>query len=166
MKDNLSQPPEEVLLLLREQSTLSLATAYRSGAPHVAPLFYIPDERMHLYWFSKPDTRHCRDLAHQPAAAVTVFFPTRHWREIRGVQMRGTVSLVRDPARRAAIATAYSERFRLGHEFDAILSRHRLYEFRPSWVRYLSNEAEFGFKVEFRFPKRTRSTFAKPSRPG
>jgi len=156
VKDNPSQPPEAVLRMLREQSTLSLATASRAGTPHVAPVFYIVDDELRLYWFSEPKSRHSRDLAASPAAAASVFVPTDHWREICGIQLRGTASVVREPARRAAVAAVYTERFALGPEFDALLARHRLYEFRPAWIRYLYNGVEFGYKVEFRFPRRRK----------
>jgi len=145
---------DAVARLLRAQSTLSLSTSSPEGRPHIAPVFFLADNDLCLYWFSAPNSRHSRDLARNAAAAVAVFAPTENWREIRGVQMRGRAAVVRDAARRSAIVEHYSIRFALGTEFDALLAKHRLYEFRPVWIRYLDNTVHFGYKAEFRLSGR------------
>jgi uncharacterized protein YhbP (UPF0306 family) len=141
-----------VARLLQQQSILALATTLADGTPHIAPLFYLAGDALQLYWFSSAASRHSRNLKRNPAAAVTVYWPTQQWREIRGVQMRGAVIVVSDPARRSAIAAAYSARFQLGTAFKAVQARSRLYEFRPSWIRYLDNSIRFGYKFEFSPP--------------
>jgi len=152
------KPRELLARLLQSQSTLALATTAADGAPHVAPVFYLAgrpgNDALRLYWYSSARSRHSRNLQLNPAAAVTVYAPTQQWREIRGVQMRGTASVVTDPARRISFAEAYSARFRLGVEFRAVQARSRLYEFRPSWIRYLDNSIHFGYKIEFRLTAR------------
>lgn len=148
------KPREMLARLLQAQGTLALATTDAAGAPHVAPVFYLAgrpgNDALRLYWYSSARSRHSRNLRLNPAAAVTVYAPTDQWREIRGVQMRGTVAVVCEPARREAIAAAYSVRFQLGETFNALQARSRLYEFRPSWIRYLDNSIRFGYKIEFR----------------
>ena len=143
-----------VVRLLQAQSTLALATTAADGTPHVAPVFYLAgqlgDDALRLYWYSSARSRHSRNLRLNPAAAVTVYAPTEQWRAIRGVQMRGKVAVVRDPARRSFIAEAYGARFHLETGFRAVQARNRLYEFRPSWIRYLDNSIRFGYKFEFR----------------
>ena len=66
------------------------------------------------------------------AAAVAVYRSTSQRREIRGVQMRGGVSVVTDPDERRAAAKAYAARFHLGKLFAGALRRSRLYRFRPT----------------------------------
>jgi uncharacterized protein YhbP (UPF0306 family) len=141
-----------VTRLLQQQNTLALATTSADGTPHITPLFYLAGDALRLFWFSSDASRHSRNLKRNPAAAVTVYRPTEQWREIRGVQMRGTVTVVRDPARRSAMAAAYSARFQLGTAFKAVQARSRLYEFQPSWIRYLDNSIRFGYKFEFSPP--------------
>lgn len=141
-----------VARLLQEQSTLALATASADGTPQIAPVFYLAGDALRLYWFSSAASRHSRNLKRNPAAAVTVCRPAQQWREIRGVQMRGSVSVVRDPARRSAIAAAYCARFQLGTAFRAVQARSRLYEFQPAWIRYLDNSIRFGYQFEFSPP--------------
>ncbi len=138
---------ETIAELLRSQNTLALAASAAGGAPRVAPLFYLPGDGLRLYWFSSAASEHARILKGNPAAAVTVFRPAQSWREIRGVQMRGTVSAITGPGR-LPIARAYAERFHLGSFFQAAISRSRLYVFEPSWVRYIDNSRRFGYRFE------------------
>lgn len=139
---------KRVARLLASQTTLALATTNADGTPHVTPLFYFPGDDLALYWFSSTNSRHSRNLKRQPEAAVTVYLPVVKWRGIRGVQMRGAAGVLTDPERRMHIAAAYAARFQLGPALRSVLSRSRLYEFRPAWVRYLDNSVRFGYRFE------------------
>uniref|UniRef100_Q025J3 Pyridoxamine 5'-phosphate oxidase-related, FMN-binding n=1 Tax=Solibacter usitatus (strain Ellin6076) TaxID=234267 RepID=Q025J3_SOLUE len=131
--------------LLKSESTLTLATCDRDGGPHAAPLFYLP-EGGRLYWFSSARSLHSRNLRRDPRASVTVYAATADWRNVRGVQMRGAARAVADRELRRTIAAAYTERFRLGKLFQAVMSRSRLYCFEPCSIRYIDNTRGFGFK--------------------
>ena len=139
---------ELVTALLENQNTLALATSHADGSPRLAPLFYLPGEDLRLYWFSSPSSEHARNLQRDRSAAVSIFRPTGQWKQICGVQMRGIVTVVTDRARRKAISQAYTDRFQLGALFHTALSRSRLYEFQPSWLRYIDNSGRFGDKFE------------------
>ena len=139
---------ELVATLLNSETTLTVATATREGSASVAPLFYLPQEGMRLYWFSSALSEHGRNLRENPRAAVSVYHSTAEWEKIRGVQMRGAVSAVSDRALRRTIAKAYTERFQLGKLFEARMSRSTLYCFQPEWVRYIDNSRRFGFRFE------------------
>ena len=143
---------ELVAALLKSQSSVALATSDADGSPRLAPLFYLPGEGLRLYWFSSATSRHARNLKRDPSAAVAVYRPTDEWKQICGVQMRGSVAVVKQRARRKQISAAYAERFRLGPLFEATMSRARLYEFRPRWIRYLDNSRRFGYKFEMTLP--------------
>ena len=124
-----------VASLLKGESTLALATTADDGAPRVAPLFYICDDQLRLYWFSSPSSEHSLNVARNNDAAVTVYRSTDHWKEIWGVQMRGTVAVVSDRERRASVEREYIERFNLGTLFDAQIAGSALYVFEPTWLR-------------------------------
>jgi uncharacterized protein YhbP (UPF0306 family) len=134
--------------LLRSQNTLALATSGADGSPRLAPLFYFPGEDLRLYWFSSSSSEHARNLKRDSSAAVSIFRPTDQWKQICGVQMRGIVTVVTDRARRKAISQAYTDRFQLGTLFQTAMFRNRLYEFQPSWLRYIDNSGRFGDKFE------------------
>lgn len=142
---------ETIAALLREQSTLALATSDEQGQPCVAPLFYIADETLTIYWLSSPASLHSQNLKRVPSAAATIYRPTESWKEIRGVQLRGRVTVIADPARRRALIKAYSERFQLGAIFKAAISRCSLYALRPVFFRYIDNSKVFGHKFEIAF---------------
>jgi uncharacterized protein YhbP (UPF0306 family) len=93
---------ETIASLLREESTLALATTDEQGRPCVTPLFYIADEELTLFWFSSRASLHSRNLKRAPMAAAAIYRHTENWKEIRGVQLRGPVTVIADqksPAR-------------------------------------------------------------------
>jgi uncharacterized protein len=138
--------------LIQSANTLALATCAEDGSPRIAPLFYIADAELRLYWFSDSRSEHSRSLKRDPRAAVTVFHQTSRWQEIRGLQMRGAVSAVRDRALRKSIAEQFSRRFALGPAFRPVLARSTLYCFEPEWIRLVDNTRRFGYKSEWRRP--------------
>jgi uncharacterized protein YhbP (UPF0306 family) len=92
-----------VAALLRSENTLALATMNERGEPSVAPLFYLVDEKLSLYWFSSPRSLHSRNLKSAPRASAAVFRHAENWKGIRGVQMRGAVTVIAEKVRRAAV---------------------------------------------------------------
>lgn len=52
---------------------MALGTADRSGAPWVSPVWYAPLSYREYVWVSRPGTRHSRNLAERPLAAITIF---------------------------------------------------------------------------------------------
>jgi uncharacterized protein YhbP (UPF0306 family) len=138
---------ELIANLLAAQTTLSLATVTSDGLPRVTPLFYLPQE-LRLYWFSSPSSGHSCNLAAQPDCAVTVYAPATSWKEIRGVQMRGVASRVKDPESCDKMTAQYTTRFQLSRLFQPLIAKSALYCFEPHWLRYLDNSRRFGYKFE------------------
>jgi uncharacterized protein YhbP (UPF0306 family) len=143
---------EQVAALLREQTTFSLATTGEDGEPCVAPLFYMVGEELSLYWLSSPSSRHSRNLLKTPRAAAAVYGSAASWQEIRGVQMRGAVSIITEPMRRAALVKAYCKRFQLGTIFRLAIRQSALYLFQPDFFRIIDNARGFGSNVELARP--------------
>jgi uncharacterized protein YhbP (UPF0306 family) len=134
--------------LLREENTLALATVDEQGEVSVAPLFYLVDEDLCLFWLSSPSCLHSKNLKKMPRAAATVYRHTENWNEIRGVQMRGLVTVITDRRRRRLLIKNYSSRFKLGTLFISAISRCNLYEFRPDFFRLIDNSKGVGRKFE------------------
>jgi uncharacterized protein YhbP (UPF0306 family) len=139
---------ELVAALLGEETTLSLATTGEDGQACVAPLFYVVDKELTLYWFSSESSLHSQNLARTPRAAATVYRSVESWREIRGVQVHGTVNKVTEPERRNAIIKIYCERFMLGRVPRLALRCRTLYCLQPEFFRYIDNARGFGYKFE------------------
>jgi uncharacterized protein YhbP (UPF0306 family) len=87
---------QRVVDFLESETTLALATADKHGSVYVTPLFYLPREGARLFWFSSATSRHSRNLRENPRVAGTVYSPTGDWKQIRGLQMRGSASHVSD----------------------------------------------------------------------
>jgi hypothetical protein len=143
---------EIIAAFLSEQTTLSLATTGEDGEASVAPLFYFIDKELLLYWLSSESSLHSLSLKRTPRAAATVYSKAESWREIRGVQMRGSVSEVTDPKRRAALLKAYCERFKLGTVFRLAIRQSVLYALQPEFFRYIDNTSGFGSRFELTRP--------------
>ena len=139
---------ETIAELLRGESTFALATVDEQGQPSVAPLFYIVDGDLNLYWLSSAASIHSRNLAKNPTASATVYRHTEIWKEICGVQMQGRVEVISDPERRSALVKVYCERFGLGRVLQLAIGRSTLYQFQPQWFRYIDNSKRFGYKFE------------------
>jgi uncharacterized protein YhbP (UPF0306 family) len=143
---------ELVARLLRQQTTLSLATTGEDGAACATPLFYLADEELSLYWLSSEGSQHSQNLKRRPTAAAAVYGSAASWREIRGVQMRGAARIVADPERRRTLVKAYCERFKLGMLFRPAIRRSALYMFQPEFFRYIDNGRGLGAKFELTRP--------------
>jgi len=139
---------ELVAALLREETTLSLATTGENGQASVAPLFYIAGDDLSLCWLSSESSLHSLNLTKQPRVAATVYRHAASWREICGVQMRGSASKVTEPERRRVLIAAYCERFKLGRVLRLAARQSALYVFEPEFFRYIDNARGFGHKFE------------------
>jgi uncharacterized protein YhbP (UPF0306 family) len=137
-----------VAALLDSETTLSLATTGEDGEPSVAPLFYLPGKDLSLYWLSSEGSLHSLNLERSRCASATVYRNAVRWREIRGVQMRGSASKVTEPERRATLIEAYCERFKLGRVIRLAVRQSAVYVFKPEFFRYIDNARGFGHKFE------------------
>jgi uncharacterized protein YhbP (UPF0306 family) len=138
--------------LLRGQSTLVLSTVNSDGTPYATPLFYLLGDELELYWFSSASSQHSQNLSHGGAVSAAVYVATERWREICGVQVKGTAEKITDRKVRREITRRYCERFHLGQVFRLAFARSSLYVFRPSWLRYIDNSKRFGFRSEVSLP--------------
>ena len=146
--NNRANELELIAALLREESTLALATTDGQGEACVAPLFYIADEQLSLYWLSSEASLHSQNLNRSPKATAAVYRHADHWKDIRGVQMGGLVTTIKEQERRSMLLKVYCERFQLGAIFALVVSQSTLYMLRPSYFRYIDNSRAFAQKFE------------------
>ncbi len=133
---------------LESQSTLALATVNAAGQAEVAPLFYVSDEALNLYWLSSESSRHSVNLSAHPHVAATVYPMAWNWNDIRGVQIEGEAQAVRDEFLRERVLQRYLAKFLLPASFDTQIAVTTLYVLKPTWLRWLDNGVGFGFKEE------------------
>ena len=140
---------QDIRLLLALCRTASLATVDDQGLPHAANVQYACDDAMSLVWVSSEKSAHSQHLMQRLRAAVTVYAHQDSPTEIRGVQMRGIVTIERDERRDLALHL-YRSKFPFVTEepYRTAVSKQTLYRFTPSWLRYIDNRRGFGWKVE------------------
>ena len=86
------QVPQEVLDYLGERKTLTLATSGSDG-PWAATYTYVNDGP-DLYIWTRPNSNTYRHLEENPAAAFAIDEYTEDWKDTRGIQGRGSCSVV------------------------------------------------------------------------
>lgn len=133
-------------------STMTLATMGVTGETHAAPVYFVADEDLQLYFFSDPESQHSQDIAHQPAAAVAFYPECFSWEDIRGVQMRGEVHLVEPEAGWERAWELYQSKFPFVRALKEIVAENAMYVFKPNWIRLVDNQRGFGFKQEWTLP--------------
>lgn len=148
---HLSRELDPVCQVLDESTTMVLATRMPDGTPRATPVYFAPDERLHLIFLSDPQSVHSRNLAASPAASAAVFPEERDWRRLRGVQVMGEAGLLEGFAAEAARRT-FARRFPFVAELAAALAASRIYALAPSWVRLIDNRRRFGFQQEWSLP--------------
>lgn len=85
--------------ILRSSHLCSLATLTSSGRPHINTAFYCVDSRFRFFFISDTSSRHGRNLARTPQAAMTIFDSAQRWgAPLHGIQLFGTCRRVRQPA--------------------------------------------------------------------
>ncbi len=147
--------------LLEANRVMTLATSGPEG-PWAAPVLYAwerPDHPL-LYFMSRLGTRHAQDVLRTAQAAAAIYPPQT--RPLRGVQMSGTVQVLRGPEAEHAIAL-YLARFpsaRGRFPTEAVLAERsdiRFFRLTPQRVFVLSEE-HFGWGVrkEVSLPARVR----------
>lgn len=130
-------------------ATLTLATVGPSGQPHAAPVYFVAGKNLLFYFFSAHDSQHIRDLDFNPEVAVTIYPESRGWRDIRGLQMQGSVRMVEPGPTWEAGWAAYCRKFPFVKGLSAVVTSNSLYVFTPNWIRMLDNQFGFGFKREW-----------------
>lgn len=132
---------------LEAHHVMTVATA----EPWAAAVFYV-NEGFTLSFLSSPRSRHARHLASDPRVAVTVHEDYRDWREIKGVQLEGTVRELEGdevPRVRALYASKFPFVGGAGSAAAPIveaLARIRWYEVTPTGAYFIDNAAGFGHR--------------------
>jgi uncharacterized protein YhbP (UPF0306 family) len=141
--------------LVKEQTTMTFATA-SGDAAWAAPVYYANRE-FNFYFFSDPTSRHIQETLKNNQAGAAIFHQSSTWREIRGVQMSGSISPVSVGIEALRALRGYLKKFPFTEEFfdqgqkldlEAFAKRFRvrLYRFKPDLVYYTDNRVRFSFR--------------------
>jgi uncharacterized protein YhbP (UPF0306 family) len=134
---------------LLSMAQLCLATRGEDGEPHCAALYFAAGPGLKLYFLSRTDSQHARDLAADPRAAASISVPSTSWEEIRGLQLRGEALLAPAGKEWEAGWQVYQAKFPFVTELKTEVERTALFVFTPRWVRLIDNRRGFGYKAEW-----------------
>lgn len=133
---------------LETQSTLALATVNTAGHPETAPVFYVSDDQFNLYWLSGTQVAHSVNLIAHNQVSGSIYPMIWQWTDIVGLQIKGVAQVISDERVREQILLIYLRKFQLPPSFDNLIASSTLYVLRPSWLRWVNNGVQFGYKVE------------------
>ena len=152
MSDELKR---QILSYMQSHNTMTLATS-AGDVPWAATVFYASDD-LQLYFFSAPDSRHCQNLAANARVAVTIQEDYHDWRQIKGIQLEGGVTLVDGVLEKAKAMAVYARKYpgviklftdpASGIFYKAFL-KVKFYCVVPQKVFFIDNEQGFGNRQE------------------
>ncbi|NCO61371.1 MAG: hypothetical protein COZ70_15470 [Deltaproteobacteria bacterium CG_4_8_14_3_um_filter_51_11] len=158
-KEN-SELADRVQALILSCSTITLATCSGASA-WAAPVYYFY-QRSGFYFFSSPESRHVTDAVATGEAAGSIHAAGIGWKDIRGIQMNGSIKKIVSPVEAARAISGYLKKFPFTGDFfsdskadlDGFFGRFgvRLYCFRPRLVIYCDNSIRFGYRAEIDLP--------------
>lgn len=106
----------------------------KNSQPWICTLYYVSDTDNNLYWISKPDTRHSKEIENHPkvAVAIPVKFESL---SVVGLQIEGNAQVVKNTSEIKRIARLYTDKFSRGEDwyknFIAGKNEHKLYRIKP-----------------------------------
>jgi len=84
--------------ILREIQYATIATVCADGAPWNTPVFCACDEAGQIYWSSRPDAVHSRNLQRDPRAFIVIYNSKAGEGEGVGLYLDAKVEMIEDPA--------------------------------------------------------------------
>lgn len=102
--------------------------------PWCATVYFAVDNLHNIFWLSRADRRHSREIAINPKVAGTIVLPHNYGDKVRGLQFRGLASELTDQAEITKHIMTIEERYHrpnLGQQIISGANTHRLYRLRP-----------------------------------
>src|SRR6266513_288971 len=160
MSDALKQ---QIVDYLKSHNTMTLATC-AGDVPWAATVFFASDD-LRLYFFSAPESRHCQNLTVNQRVAVTIQEDYKDWREIKGIQLEGSVALVDGVVEKAKAMAIYAIKYPdviklftnpdSGVFYKAFL-KVKFYCVTPDKVFFIDNAQGFGKRQELVMAEQTK----------
>jgi len=145
--------------LISRQTTMTISTS-QGNTPWAAPV-YFAERKFHFYFFSDPSSRHIRETLESGKAAAAIFHQASTWKEIRGIQMSGSIKQVLPGLDAVRAVRVYLRKFPFTRDFfepslrvdlESFIQKFhvRLYVFLPTLVYYQDNRIRFSFREMIR----------------
>jgi uncharacterized protein len=136
-------------------TTMTLATC-AGGVPWATDVYFAPDG-FDLVFFSSPNSRHCCNLATNPACAITIHPVAASWQEISGLQMEGVCEPVSSGVGKMQAGTIYFRKFPFARtlisppqDAASLFTKATAHVFRPTYLRLIDNRRGLGTRFYIR----------------
>ena len=149
-------------VFLQSESVLTLSVNDDQG-PWTAPVLYVADEDLNLYFLSSSSTRHIASLPEDGCIAASIYSDYKgDWLGICGVQMEADISQV-DEAHRAVAAARYFKRYpevkglidnpanEQEKRIGAAFGKSHFFRVTPTFLRFINNADGLSSRNEWRF---------------
>ncbi|RJF95546.1 pyridoxamine 5'-phosphate oxidase family protein [Noviherbaspirillum saxi] len=137
------QVRQSALRILDSSPLCSIATVTAQGRAHINTAYFSYSEKLELYFWSHPQSLHCRSLSNNASMAVTVFSTQQPWGSPgQGVQLFGTCEATSESAAGEA-ERSYRMRFEGYENWKATLKDDdlaRQYRFDVAAIRILDEK--------------------------
>ncbi len=124
-----------ILKFLAKNRLMSLATS-AGNKPWATTVFFAYDANCTIFFYSREDTKHCRNIGKNPNVAVTFNQYAGKPNSIKGLQITGRASKV-PPRARAKCYRIFTKRYPWAKNFAG---DHALYTIRPEEIHYIDQE--------------------------
>lgn len=125
---------QKVLKYLKGNRLMALGTSFENR-PWSATVFFAFDNNFNILFFSREDTRHCRNIKNNKFVSVAV---NQDWGKpglVKGLQIIGIASKI-SVKQKEKFFPIYNARFPWAAEFPD----HSLYAIKPAEIHYIDQE--------------------------
>lgn len=145
---------EGIITLFMDTHTAMTLACSRDDQPWAATVYYARSG-FDLVFFSSGNSRHVGTFKTNPCAAASIHGEYRTWRDIKGLQLEGTVAAINGFLNITAAVRTYTAKFPFAKDFlsdpaaligatGKRLSRTAVHAFHPDKIFYLDNSLGFG----------------------
>jgi uncharacterized protein YhbP (UPF0306 family) len=145
-----SELNQEVLTMLADHNTMTIATINHLKKPEAAAVFYV-NNGFQLFFFSNPASRHAQNIGEGCTCAATIQKDYENWREIKGLQLEGKVVPLASTMDKTLVMKLYLKKYGFlndvlvaGHKIFAALQKAKIYKFTPETIWLTDNNYAFG----------------------
>ena len=122
---------------------IQLATVGEGGQPWCCNVHAIADDDLNIYWVSRPDRRHSKEIAANPLVAAAA--AVRTTKPLLGVQIEGSAQIIEDHELIATVMEQYAAFHGSDpawvHEIKSGENPHKLYRITPSMIAIFDQTA-------------------------
>lgn len=128
---------------LSSAKMMQLATI-NGGEPWICTVYFVADESRNIYWISKPERRHSKEILQNSKVAVAIPVKFVPGEDVVGLQITGVAQEVSDAAEIQKALRLYADKFSRGEEFYSEFvagkNPHKLYRVKPTSIVLFDEE--------------------------